>query len=415
MSLLVNKFTLSEDFLNRVYENLIQEPDLSHIYLSFLEDVCIAKRIETVGCWTENLYRIVAKNDISMNDVAWFSARADTLLETITRFRNERKPVHTFNIVKDQYGVEILNVIVGDHAEYGLPVRVLMAPYNPTDISKGMHTTSVEEAIVLDVFNQKNLKCVSLDSNHLDLIARARLTARSEKRSMSLTENTVLLCPQSSSVFWTNEHMAVVEQCEHSTSQPLSGSVFHLPSTLLKGIFSDGLDHFEVFTSEPSTTALYGVYEGRPHMWYVRGSYYDDADTCVYTALFKEHVKESGYELHLKKKELSRLKEEVQSCRKSFECKNDLKYIIMSLYDQASSIQLGSENYNGELSVGTPIIRNNKNVESRHIYNTQYLLDMLKHYGKMDVSINCTEDFMVCKPEGNEKRTILIAGMRDPY
>jgi hypothetical protein len=208
--------------------------------------------------------------------------------------------------------------------------------------------------------------------------------------------------------------MAVVEQFEHSTSQPISGSVFHLPSTLLKKILRNGLDHFEVFTSEPSTTALYGVYEGRPHMWYVRGYYYDDADTCAYTALFKEHVKESGYEIHLKKKELSRLKEEIQSCRKSFECKNDLKYIIMSLYNQASNIQLGSENYNGELSIETPIIRHNKNVESRHIYNTQYLLDMLKHYGKMDMSINCTEDFMVCKPEGNGKRTILIAGMRDP-
>lgn len=81
MSLLVNKFILSEDFLNRVCDNLKQEKDTSSIYLSFVEDVCIAKRIEIVGCWTEELYRLVAKNEVSLNDVEWFSIRADTFIE----------------------------------------------------------------------------------------------------------------------------------------------------------------------------------------------------------------------------------------------------------------------------------------------------------------------------------------------
>jgi hypothetical protein len=149
-------------------------------------------------------------------------------------------------------------------------------------------------------------------------------------------------------------------------------------------------------------------------MWYIRGYYYDNAKTCVYTSLFKENAQETGYEVHMNKKELSALKTELQACRRSFECRNDLKYIILKLYDKAHRIDLGSSNYNGEIPLSTPLIKKNGKTENRHCYNTQYLLDMIKHYGKLNVSMNCTEDFMVCQPEGNTRCMIQIGSMHDP-
>lgn len=411
MSLLANKFTMSEDFLNRVCENLKQEPDTSSIYLSFVEDVCIAKRIEIVGCWTEDLYRIVEKSEVSMNDEAWFSIRADTFIEMRERFLKDTKPCHTFNILEDSYGVQTLNVIVEDRAEYGAPVSVLRKPYDPRDARKGINTVSIEEVTVLNVFRRNNLKYVSIDESLQELIRSVRVTARSENRSCGLTENTVLVCPLSSSAFWTNEHMAVVEQSMESKTGFLSGSVYHIPSTLLKKILDGGMTYFKVFTAEPSTMALYGVEEGRPHMWYVRGYYYDDSKTCEYTSIFKENAHETGYEVHMNKKELSALKTELQSCRRSFACRNDLKYIILKLYDKATRIDLESSNYNGEITLDIPVVKKNEKAENRHCYNTQYLLDMIKHYSKFNVSINYTEDFMVCHPEGNTRYMIQIGGM----
>ena len=183
MSLLANKFTVSEDFLNRVCENLKQEPDTSSIYLSFVEDVCIAKRIEIVGCWTEDLYRIAEKSEVSMNDEAWFSIRADTFIEMRERFLKDTKPCHTFNILEDSYGVQTLNVIVEDRAEYGAPVSVLRKPYDPRDARKGINTVSIEEVTVLNVFRRNNLKYVSIDESLQELIRSVRVTARSENRS----------------------------------------------------------------------------------------------------------------------------------------------------------------------------------------------------------------------------------------
>ena len=398
MSLLVNKFTISEDFLNRVCDNLKQEKDTSSIYLSFVEDVCIAKRIEIVGCWTEELYRLVAKNEVSLNDVEWFSIRADTFIEMRERFLKDMKPCNTFNIVEDSYGVQTLNVIDGDHAEYGAPVRVL----------RDHHT---DEVRVLEVFRRNNLTYVSIDEHLQELIRKVRMTARSGNRSYSLTENTVLICPQSYSAFWTNEHMAVAEQSTYEKTDFLSGSVYHIPSTLLKNILDERVDCFKAFTAEPSIMALYGVDEGRQHMWYIRGHYYDDAKTCPYTSVFKENAHETGYEMHMNKKELSYLKTEIQACRRSFACKNDLKYIILKLYDKESRIELQSSNYNGEITLGIPAVKKNEKAESIHCYNTQYLLDMIKHYSKFDVSINCTEDFMVFQPEGNTRCMIQIGGI----
>lgn len=414
MSLLVNKFTMSEDFLNRVCENLKQEPDTSRIYLSFIEDVCIAKRIEIVGCWTEDLYRIVEKSEASLNDGEWFSIRADILIEMRERFLKDLKPCHTFNIVEESYDVQTLNVIVGDHAEYGAPVCVIRKSYNPLYASNGMNTVNIDEVLVLDVFRRNNLKFVSLEENLQELIRKVRVTARSENKSYGLTENTVLVCPQSSSVFWTNEHMAVAEQSMESNTDFLSGSVYQIPSTLLKKILDGGITHFKAFTSEPSIMVLYGVEEGRSHMWYIRGHYYDDAKTCEYTSLFKENAQETGYEVHMNKKELSALKTELQACRRSFECRNDLKYIILKLYDNASRIDLGSQDYNGEIPLSTPLVNQNKNSENRYCYDTQYLLDMIKHYGKLRVSMKFTEDFMICQPEGNARRMIQIGGMHYP-
>ena len=401
MSLLVNKFILSEDFLNRVCDNLKQEKDTSSIYLSFVEDVCIAKRIEIVGCGTEELYRLVAKNEVSLNDVEWFSIRADTFIEMRERFLKDMKPCNTFNIVEDSYGVQTLNVLDGDHAEYGAPVRVL----------RDHHT---DEVLVLEVFRRNNLTYISIDEHLQELIRKVRMTARSGNRSYSLTENTILLCPLSFSAFWTNEHMAVAEQSPYAKTDFLSGNVYQIPSTLLKNILDGRVDHFKVFTSEPSIMALYGVDEGRHHMWYIRGHYYDDANTCVYTSLFKENAQETGYEVHMNKKELSSLKTELQACRRSFECRNDLKYIILKLYDKASRIDLGSSDYNGEIPLNIPLVKQNKKAENRYCYNTQYLLDMIKHYGKLNVSMKCTEDFMICHPEGNSRRMIQIGSLRDP-
>lgn len=398
MSLLVNKFILSEDFLNRVCDNLKQEKDTSSIYLSFVEDVCIAKRIEIVGCWTEELYRLVAKNEVSLNDVEWFSIRADTFIEMRERFLKDMKPCNTFNIVEDSYGVQTLNVIDGDHAEYGAPVSVL----------RDHHT---DEVRVLEVFRRNNLTYVSIDEHLQELIRKVRMTARSGNRSYSLTENTVLICPQSYSAFWTNEHMAVAEQSTYEKTDFLSGSVYHIPSTLLKNILDERVDCFKAFTSEPSIMALYGVDEGRQHMWYIRGHYYDDAKTCPYTSVFKENAHDTGYEMHMNKKELSSLKTEIQACRRNFECRNDLKYIILKLYDKESRIELQSSNYNGEITLGIPAVKKNEKAESIHCYNTQYLLDMIKHYSKFNVSINCTEDFMVFQPEGNTRCMIQIGGM----
>lgn len=401
MSLVVNKLTLSEDFLNRVCENLKQEKDPSSIYLSFVEDVCIAKRIEIVGCWTEELYRLVAKNEVSLNDVEWFSIRADTFIEMRERFLKDMKPCNTFNIVEDSYGVQTLHVIDGDRAEYGAPVSAL----------RDHHT---DEVRVLEVFRRNNLTYVSIDEHLQELIRKVRMTARSGNRSTGLTENTVLICPQSYSAFWTNEHMAVAEQSTYEKTDFLSGSVYHIPSTWLKKILDGIVDYFLVFTAEPSIIALYGVDEGKPHMWYIRGHYYDDAKTCPYTSVFKENAHETGYEIHMNKKELSDLKTEIQTCRRSFECKNNLKYIILKLYDKDSRIELESSNYKGEITLGIPVVKKNEKTESLHCYNTQYLMDMIKHYSKFDVSINCTEDFMVCQPEGNTRCMIQIGSMHDP-
>lgn len=401
MSILVNKFTMSEDFLNRVCENLKQEKDTSSIHLSFVEDVCIAKRIEIVGCWTEELYRIVEKSDVSISDVEGFSIRADTFIEMRERFLKGMKPCNTFNIVDDSYGVQTMNVLDGDHAEYGAPVSVI-------------RDHNIDEVKVLEVFRRNNLKYVSIDEHLQELIRKVRMTARSGNRSYSLTENTIFVCPKSSSVLWTNEHMAVAEQSHDSKTDLLSGNVYHIPSALLKNILEGRVDHFKVFTSEPSIMALYGVDEGSQNMWYIRGHYYDDVKTCVYTSLFKENAQETGYEVHMNKKELSSLKTELQACRRSFECRNDLKYIILKLYDKASRIDLGSSDYNGEIPLSTPLVKQNKKAENRHCYNTQYLLDMIKHYGKLNVSMKCTEDFMVCHPEGNDRCMIQIGSLHDP-